>query len=444
MRRRIVVLLAVAGVTLVWASLASAGYGISPSAGATTGPTPTFLVHLDPGDSAPTVHVGRTPEVDANGLPTDPVGSCAPTTPSTDPGTFTCQDSRMRLAPGTYYWSLSFFAADQGGAAPTLHVSGPFAFAVAAPPPNAGPVSPADGATVGPTPTFVVHAPAGATVEMIVSDSSQRLADGTPAGATVDSCELVASAEADYRCRVTDASELTPGIAYYWWAVVVVDGTRWPSAVRSFVVRASTGGGGRTSAEPHSVTFAPYLASSPHYVGKSIKQTRLSKAAYELSKYVGTPKTVAVACWSTADWENIAGGNPESGYTILGFFSTAMPRWLQLSPGICRTMETLLYHRPQYPNQYTANAVDTLTHEMIHALGVRDEAATECFAMQLNWVTAHALGVPMHYSVRLSHLSLGNYGYHPPRYVDTSRCRENGAWDLWKGSPSLPWHDFQV
>ena len=121
-----------------------------------------------------------------------------------------------------------------------------------------------------------------------------------------------------------------------------------------------------------------------------------------------------------------------------------MPHWLQLSPGICHTMETLVYHRPLYSNRLTANAVDTLTHEMIHALGIRNEAVTECYAMQLNWITAHSLGVPLKYSFNLSRLSLDNYRLHPPSYVNLSACREDGAWDLYKGEPSLPWHSFAL
>jgi len=73
---------------------------------------------------------------------------------------------------------------------------------------------------------------------------------------------------------------------------------------------------------------------------------------------------------------NISGDNPESGYTLLGFYMPGMPHWLELSPTICHTMETLLCKRPVYANRYTANAVDTPTHEMIHALGVTSATAT--------------------------------------------------------------------
>ena len=155
---------------------------------------------------------------------------------------------------------------------------------------------------------------------------------------------------------------------------------------------------------------------------------------------LGAPKTIAVACWSTPNWQAISGDNPESAYSILGLWSQLMPHWVNLSPGICRTFETLIYHRPKYTNVRTANALDTLTHEMIHALGVRDEAMTECFAMQLNFVTGSKMGLPLQYAENLDRLSLYNYRMHPPRYVDTSRCREDGAWDLFKGMPSLPWH----
>jgi hypothetical protein len=175
-----------------------------------------------------------------------------------------------------------------------------------------------------------------------------------------------------------------------------------------------------------------------------VKQTRLSQAAYALSKVIGAPKSIAVACWSTLDWRSIAGENPESRYSILGFWDPSMPHWLELSPGICNTLETLTYKRPKFANRFTANAVDTLTHEMIHALGIHNEALTECFSMQLLWLTARSLGVPLPYAQTLSKLSLENYGFHPPAYVNRSACRENGAWDLFTGRPSLPWHSFQV
>ena len=117
-----------------------------------------------------------------------------------------------------------------------------------------------------------------------------------------------------------------------------------------------------------------------------------------------------------------------------------MPHWLHLSPGTCRAMETLLHKRPTYPNVYTADAVDTLTHELMHALGIDNEAQAECYALQLSVDLSKELGVPDHYAHRLSHLNLENYSDLAPEYIDRKRCSEDGAWDLAKGKNSSPWH----
>jgi hypothetical protein len=101
-------------------------------------------------------------------------------------------------------------------------------------------------------------------------------------------------------------------------------------------------------------------------------------------------------------------------------------------------METLLRHRPTYPNVLTANAVTTLTHEMMHATGIRREAEAECFAMQLTGYMALELGVPRTYSFALAHLALSNYAHRPPSYRDLVRCRENGVWDLFPNEDSRP------
>ena len=109
-------------------------------------------------------------------------------------------------------------------------------------------------------------------------------------------------------------------------------------------------------------------------------------------------------------------------------------------PQSAEEVQTLLRNRPLYPNVYTADAVATLTHEMMHALGIRREAAAECFGMQLTPLMARELGVPKHYAIRLGQLSLENYSYRPANYRDLSRCHEDGAWDLFPHENSPPWH----
>jgi hypothetical protein len=170
-----------------------------------------------------------------------------------------------------------------------------------------------------------------------------------------------------------------------------------------------------------------------------MRHTRLSEAAYELSKFVGTPRTIAVACWSKAEWPGIA-HDRDGVYATSGLFMDDMPHWVHLSPGTCRSLETLLHHRPKFPNVYTADALETLTHEVMHAVGIDGEAEAECIGMQLSAFMAGMLGVPERYSIRLSALDLENYAGLPPGYIDRKRCREDGEWDLVKGQNSPPWH----
>ena len=74
-----------------------------------------------------------------------------------------------------------------------------------------------------------------------------------------------------------------------------------------------------------------------------------------------------------------------------------------------------------------ADAVNTLTHELYHALGVGSEAKAECFAMQSTPMVARLLGVPRAYAGRLGRLTLAEYGFLEPLYRDARRCRDGGA-----------------
>jgi branched-chain amino acid transport system substrate-binding protein len=194
-----------------------------------------------------------------------------------------------------------------------------------------------------------------------------------------------------------------------------------------------------TAAKGHDATYAPSLKAGTRFTGASMRHVVLSNVAYSLSKLMGRPVRVNVACWSKLDWFGLA-RDGDSEYTTDGFWWSKMPHWVHLSPEICRSMETLMHNRPQYPNVYTAEAVVTLTHEMIHAIGIEREALTECFAMQASAGVAGLLGVPEHYALRLAHLSLENYGEKPPSYIDRTHCREGGTWDILPEEDSPPWH----
>ena len=471
MRRAATLFVALTFAFCLWPAAAFAGYGVQPAAGTSVGSKPAFLVYLDAADSQPTVYVASSPSMGAGGAPVDRLAWCTRFVAWTEAGKYTCTPSTYTqsftdaLDPGTYYWWLTFYRTDPGQVTPTLRVSGPFAFTVMTPTAPAGVAlaAPSVGATVGATPTLVVMAPSGTALEVYVSSSDAMDDTGVPYD-DVGSCSGASSAKGSYACSVP-AGTLDAGAGYYWWAVVTDDaGTSWVIGPRTFTVAAQTPvtpppkpppkptptptptpkptpkPKPPVRGAPKEFTAAPALPSSAHFSGRSVKQKLLTKAVYRLSKDLGSPKSIDVACWSVNDWAHISGDDPNGQYETLGFYDGDMPHWLHLNPHICQALETLAYHRPAQPTATIADALDTLTHETIHALGISNEAKTECYSMQLSSFTGIALGLPQSYAQALSKESLRNYFEHPPNYVNTSSCREGGTWDLVPGSPSLPWH----
>ena len=184
---------------------------------------------------------------------------------------------------------------------------------------------------------------------------------------------------------------------------------------------------------------APRLQPGPRFRGGSMRDTTLSAAVYYLTKVAGEPRLIDVACWSDKDWRNVS-PDADGEYETLAFFNPRLPHWVELSPSICRALDTLLYHRPQFPNRFTANAIETLAHETMHAIGISSEPMAECLGMQSSIQLALHLHIPSAYADRLAHLNLQNYLSRPPSYIDFDRCREGGEWDLAPSAPSPPWH----
>lgn len=452
------VVAALVGAWLLFAGNAFASYIVQPANGATVGPKPTFLVYLDSSDTLAEVYVATSPNM-SFGFPVNEIGSCIPNVSIGVTNQYTCQPTiytstfTSTLAPGTYYWSMTYFHPDPSNFnLPSEQVSGPFQFTVAAASAPAGVYlsTPVDGAAVTLPTKLGVNVPGGVGMHFYVGLSSARQDDGSPLGLTIASCSGQSDTASIYTCDVEPNGELFPGETYYWWVVIdASDGSSWVYGPRTFTVRDATSSssgassGSGSSTQSRTALDAPYLPAAAKFTGVSIKDTRLSKATYAVSKFLGAPKMVDVACWSDTDWPSVSGDSGDGYYEELGFYLFSMPHWIDLSPSICRAISTLLNNRPQYPNRIIANGMDTLTHEMVHALGYKNEAQTECYAMQLSIVFAVQLGVPYSYANELSHLSLQNYAAHPPEYQDYARCREGGAWDLIPNHPSPPWHSYR-
>lgn len=454
MLRLLAVLTTAAVGALVLSGQAQAGFIVQPSDGLTTGPSPTFLVYLDSTDTLPLVYVSDSPQMTSYGSPAgNELGLCTPSTPFGEPNKFTCQPPGYApsygstLAPGTYYWWMTYWASD-GSLFGSQRISGPFKFTVVQPtaPANTYLLAPADGASLRGPITFRINAPGGATMHIYVGYDAIRADDGSPEGLTLYSCGGATTNAGPYYCTDTDTSLMIPGETYWWWAVInMPDGGNWVYGPRSFTFKDTTAVPPATPSAPKTqrvATDAPNLAAAADFTGGSVKDTRLSRAIYSVTKLIRSPKLIDVACWSDVDWPSVSGDSGDGIYTTLGFYTPLMPHWIELSPTVCRAMETLLHHRPVYPNRFMANAVETLTHESMHALGIRNEAMAECFGMQLSIFTAIRLGIPFGYADKLAKLNLINYASRPPNYQNYAACREGGKWDLLPRSPSWPWHTY--
>jgi hypothetical protein len=76
-----------------------------------------------------------------------------------------------------------------------------------------------------------------------------------------------------------------------------------------------------------------------------------------------------------------------------------------------------------------ARAVEVLAHESFHLRGIKNEAVTECYALQFVPLVARSLGATSANADRLELRALHAYPYHPPAYL-SAECRPGGALDL--------------
>lgn len=155
-------------------------------------------------------------------------------------------------------------------------------------------------------------------------------------------------------------------------------------------------------------------------------------------------KRTEVRCWSKADWARINGEALAEGDSLdyVGGFYLPPGFRIHLAPSICAGLVDLAY-RGRRPTDVRSQAklalaVDTLAHESVHRRGFLDEATTECYAVQLVYRTARALGVPSAYAASLARLNWRvNYPAHPPQYL-SGECRNGGRLDLDRSRAAFP------
>lgn len=164
-------------------------------------------------------------------------------------------------------------------------------------------------------------------------------------------------------------------------------------------------------------------------------------------------KAVTVNCWSRSDWnalhaswsayEGARGGSTSGLSNTLGYVRPDRSDVINLAPDVCARLDLLFYlkKRPRAPGAMfdVARAVVTLAHEAIHAVGVVDEADTECYALQDVQFAAGALGTTWSYGRTLANL-LWTKDW--PRWEGTEYwtgdCYDGGPLDLRPGSSVWP------
>lgn len=156
-------------------------------------------------------------------------------------------------------------------------------------------------------------------------------------------------------------------------------------------------------------------------------------------------KQANVYCWNAADWNTLHVRRREQsgeGLTwILGYVPLATRTEINLAPEVCNRLDALAYKklRPRGKARIDfAEAVDTLAHESIHALGVTDEAETECYSLQLIDFTAMQLGTNLAYARDMSKQAWNVLYPQIPSAYRTPDCYNDGPFDLFPNSNIWP------
>ena len=156
---------------------------------------------------------------------------------------------------------------------------------------------------------------------------------------------------------------------------------------------------------------------------------RLAAAATEL---VGT--SVEVRCQSFGGAFVDIGA--DLGYVVFG--ADGKPEaWTLIKRQQCGDLSDYLRSDKEHPTLDQIIAVHVLTHETIHVTGVRNEAETECKAMQLDAGMAALLGASRQAAADLAIAYWREvYPWMPSAYR-SEECAPGGALDA--GRPEAPW-----
>jgi hypothetical protein len=150
-----------------------------------------------------------------------------------------------------------------------------------------------------------------------------------------------------------------------------------------------------------------------------------------------------VACWGDRAWRQIGRISKLTfGHSTAhtGGFVWDGQQVANLPGRVCRFLDAVTYRHVRRVNRAVAWAFKNLTHEAIHVAGVDDEAATECYAIQLMAQTIDNLGLGRAYGQRVARLSWSRYPRMKliGRRYWTASCHDGGPLDLRPATSQWP------
>jgi hypothetical protein len=183
---------------------------------------------------------------------------------------------------------------------------------------------------------------------------------------------------------------------------------------------------------PRAPPAPPSCSANPDRCPTIFGPSRRSRKDPEYSRFAsrmaGGPRTVF--CWNESDWADLS---PQSKSTItLGFVEFRSRHQINLAPNVCAVLDRIHYRHQRPPiTPAIAFGLVTYTHELVHTLGVSNEAAAQCFGMQLAWRAARLLGAGAAYGDRVAKLAWRLYTPRvlPQRYI-SRECRDGGKLDM--------------
>ncbi|MDQ2984316.1 MAG: hypothetical protein M3R70_10420 [Actinomycetota bacterium] len=191
------------------------------------------------------------------------------------------------------------------------------------------------------------------------------------------------------------------------------------------------------AAIPLAFLMARHSDAPAQAVGKT--DLRLSRISSELAQ-----RPVQVHC--RPNLGRLTGKHGESG--SVGFDTRGRPGdFSEVADGVCSTLHA--YSRstnggdncllPCQTRPFdVAWSMNTVAHEAYHLAGIRNEAQTECYAIQAVPFVARRLGASPQQARALGLLAANRVlAAMPPEYM-SPQCRDGGAFDLHPATPGWP------